>query len=68
MREVTEEEFMEAAEGSRLARMAESERYPSYCVRHRRLVRWIPAPGWWIHDDNRTCIPMLNARAPEERD
>jgi hypothetical protein len=22
------------------------------CVRHRRRVRWIPSPGWWIHDDN----------------
>jgi hypothetical protein len=23
------------------------------CLAHRRKVKWIPAPGWWIHDDSR---------------
>ena len=27
------------------------------CVRHKRLVRWIPAPGWWIHDDDLPHVP-----------
>lgn len=45
------------------------------CLRHRRLVRWIPAPGWWIHDDDlphtsgnptdpRGCSAMWDAKAP----
>ena len=45
------------------------------CLRHRRLVRWIPAPGWWIHDDGlphttgnptdpRGCSAMWHAKAP----
>ena len=45
------------------------------CLRHRRPVCWIPAPGWWIHDDDgphittgmgdsRTCSAMWDAKAP----
>lgn len=53
------------AEENRRARMDASVRYPTWCVAHRQRVHWIPAPGWWIHADNRTCQPMLAARAPE---
>jgi hypothetical protein len=31
------------------------------CVRHRRPVRWIPAPGWWVHSDGRTCSALWDA-------
>ena len=45
------------------------------CLRHRRRVCWIPAPGWWIHDDDlphttgnptdpRGCSAMWDAKAP----
>lgn len=44
------------------------------CVAHRRRVRWISAPGWWIHDDDlpstghrgdpRGCSGMWDAPAP----
>jgi hypothetical protein len=54
-----------AAEPGRRARTEESERYPSWCVAHRRRLTWMPAPGWWIHADNRTCSSMWNARAPK---
>jgi hypothetical protein len=54
----------------RSAREAESQRHPSSCIRHRRRLRWIPAPGWWIHDDNlngpsQSCSAMWSAKAPE---
>jgi hypothetical protein len=49
-----------------------------HCLAHRRLVEWIPAPGWWIHvkeglpldgldgspTDPRGCRSMWNADAP----
>ena len=42
------------------------------CLRHRRLVRWMPAPTWWYHDgtisteppETRRCGAMWNAKAP----
>lgn len=39
------------------------------CLRHRRLVRWIPAPGWWIHSGdlpgrNESCSGMWDLPAP----
>ena len=43
------------------------------CVAHRRLVRWLPSPCWWYHDDLeddprppevRQCRLLLGARAP----
>ena len=39
------------------------------CLAHHRLVRWIPAPGWWIHADDlpgkyQSCMAMWNVRAP----
>lgn len=34
------------------------------CVRHRRIVRWIPAPGWWIHTDHRSCGGCWGAPDP----
>lgn len=47
-----------------------------YCLAHRRRVRWLPAPAWWIHDDGlpgggnltdpRGCMPMWWASAPIE--
>jgi hypothetical protein len=45
-----------------------------YCLTHRRKVTWLPAPGWWIHDDGRPssgnptdprgCMAMWDAPAP----
>jgi hypothetical protein len=49
-----------------------------WCLMHRRPVRWIPYPGWWIHvkgslpldsldgtrSDPRGCRGMTNADAP----
>lgn len=45
-----------------------------YCLAHRRRVRWLPAPAWWIHNDGRPsignptdprgCMAMWNDRAP----
>jgi hypothetical protein len=49
-----------------------------WCVAHRRQVRWIPFPGWWIHvkgslpldgldgtpSDPRGCRGMRNAEEP----
>jgi kynureninase len=45
-----------------------------WCLAHKRKVRWIPWPGWWIHDDDlprvggrndsRGCRALLNADAP----
>lgn len=53
-------------ESGRQARMTASVRYPSMCIRHRRYLRWIPAPGWWIHDrGSETCSAMWDAKAPE---
>jgi hypothetical protein len=55
-------------EAGRLRRMQESELYPSWCVRHGHRLKWIPAPGWWIHAHNsETCIPMRGKKAPEDR-
>jgi hypothetical protein len=48
------------------------------CVAHRRVVRWTPAPGWWVHaswytdawrrqswvEGGPTCTPMLAAPSP----
>ena len=39
------------------------------CLRHRRLVRWLPAPGWWTHSDdlpgkNESCSGMWDLPAP----
>jgi hypothetical protein len=35
------------------------------CVQHRRLIQWIPAPGWWIHyPDCRTCRGCWGASDP----
>lgn len=39
------------------------------CLAHRRQVRWIPAPGWWIHSDdlpgkNESCRGMWDVVAP----
>lgn len=44
------------------------------CLAHRRLARWIPNPGWWIHEhgyrnaggfgDPRSCSAMWNLPAP----
>lgn len=66
----------EQARAGRFRRMAESERYPSWCIQHRRQVKWIPAPGWWIHadwplhrlDGAHTCVAMWDARAPEGKE
>ena len=64
--EVIERQVDPAVEAGRIARMTESELHPSFCIAHRERVRWIPAPGWWIHArDLRTCMPMWNANAPE---
>lgn len=59
----------EAAEARRLAIMAVSELYPSFCVAHRRRVLWMPAPTWWYHRSflngaPETCNPMWNAHSP----
>lgn len=45
-----------------------------YCLAHKRKIRWLPAPGWWIHDDHgrlagnptdpRGCLAMWDAPAP----
>lgn len=45
-----------------------------WCLAHRRKVTWMPAPGWWIHDDGRPstghpgdprgCSSMWAADAP----
>lgn len=51
-----------------------------WCLRHRRQVTWLPAPGWWIHvkdrmpldardghpGDPRGCLAMWAADAPIE--
>lgn len=43
------------------------------CLAHRRLVRWLPSPCWWYHDDMaddprppevRQCRPLLAVKAP----
>ncbi len=57
-------------ERGRLARMIESRRHPSMCIRHKRRLAWMPAPAWWIHDDNltgpaHTCTAMWDKRAPD---
>jgi hypothetical protein len=37
----------------------------AYCLLHRRRVRWLPAPMWWHHaDDRETCWRLLGAKAP----
>lgn len=43
---------------------AEAMEATACCVAHGLLVRWIPAPGWWIHDDNTTCTGCWQAPAP----
>lgn len=53
----------------RKALMAESINFPTWCVRHHRKLRWLPAPAWWIHDDMmegpaHTCSAMWGKRAP----
>lgn len=36
-----------------------------YCLRHRRMVRWLSNPMWWHHtDDYSTCSAMWAATAP----
>jgi hypothetical protein len=45
-----------------------------WCLAHRRKMRWLPAPAWWIHDDglpsggnptdSRGCMSMWSAPAP----
>lgn len=57
------------AEDRRLARIAESERCESWCLAHRRPVRWQPAPAWWYHHpadvpELSQCPGMLAAHAP----
>lgn len=43
------------------------------CLKHRREVRWIPAPGWWVHtswyrgyrpEPDPTCTGMLAVPSP----
>lgn len=34
------------------------------CVAHRRVARWVPAPGWWIHSDHRSCQALWDTPAP----
>jgi hypothetical protein len=29
------------------------------CLAHKRKVRWLPAPAWWIHDDYRPHVPGI---------
>jgi hypothetical protein len=40
----------------------------AYCLAHRRLVRWMPAPGWWYHargwPRSGECGPMRRDNAP----
>lgn len=32
------------------------------CLAHRRVVKWIPAPGWWVHaEDSSSCPAMRGA-------
>jgi hypothetical protein len=45
-----------------------------YCLAHRRKMKWLPSPAWWIHDDGRPstgnggdprgCSSMWGAPAP----
>ena len=65
-----EAERQRVADIGRLARMAESTRYPSMCIRHRRRLAWMPSPAWWFHDDNlsgpaHTCSAMWDKPAPK---
>ena len=38
------------------------------CLRHRKLVRWMPYPGWWYHahgwPGSGSCLPMLDENSP----
>lgn len=35
------------------------------CLAHRRVVKWIPAPGWWVHvADSSSCSAMRGAPSP----
>ena len=60
-----EREFKAEVAASIRARIAESEAYPAYCLRHGRLLKWMPAPGWWYHAVGLdTCHASLNRKAP----
>ena len=58
-----------AITAGRRAREQRSIDWQTYCLMHRRPLRWMPAPAWWIHDDRlhsvpETCMGMWNAKAP----
>ena len=60
-----------AGEASRLGVPRDGhERFPAEgvtatCLAHRQRVKWIPAPGWWIHvHDSGSCPGMRLASSP----